>query len=584
MKTWIHPQDPYRMNWIEGVKEWGTVLCPPSLSVTVTQEAREDGSLTECYIFRNDSSKDVFTSRTDIGIYTPFNDSYDDPETCLIHRCHTHIWCGGESSWVMALRMGACPPHLGLALLAGSLCGYSVERDLSKISNDRGDFILHPSPLHLAPGKSYTLKWVLFWHQGREDFRSHLQKYGLTPVKADRFVYFSGENVSYDAGKGRKTLTSPPPGIIGPEEGEAFFRILVLPDLLLLAERRCRFIIKNQQFHAPQSHLDGAYLIYDNEEGHMYYDARYDYNGGRERVGMGLLLAEFLKRQNLPGLEASLRKYRTYVCRELVNPSTGEVYNDAGRDNAYKRLYNSPWYARFFLELYDLWHHEEDLDLSLRILDDYYAQGGDRFYAIAIPVQMILKALSHRKSDQYRMERHFVKHAEFLLERGIHYPPHEVNFEQSIVAPAAVFLLEMYAVTGEERYLKGAQEHIRLLDMMNGFQPDDHLFENSIRHWDGFWFGKRRLYGDTFPHYWSALTGLAFRLYGRLTRREEWLKRGENSLRGVLGLYAFADGAASCAYVYPLTVNGQNARGADPYANDQDWGLYFALKELAPLK
>ena len=48
MKTWIHPQDPYRMNWIEGVKEWGTALCPPSLSVTVTQEAREDGRVTEC--------------------------------------------------------------------------------------------------------------------------------------------------------------------------------------------------------------------------------------------------------------------------------------------------------------------------------------------------------------------------------------------------------------------------------------------------------------------------------------------------------------------------------------------------------
>ena len=50
-------------------------------------------------------------------------------------------------------------------------------------------------------------------------------------------------------------------------------------------------------------------------------------------------------------------------------------------------------------------------------------------------------------------------------------------------------------------------------------------------------------------------------------------------LRAVLSLLD-ADGRAHCAYVYPITVNGASARGADPYANDQDWGLYFALKTL----
>lgn len=39
------------------------------------------------------------------------------------------------------------------------------------------------------------------------------------------------------------------------------------------------------------------------------------------------------------------------------------------------------------------------------------------------------------------------------------------------------------------------------------------------------------------------------------------------------------DGRATCAYVYPVTVNGAPAKGADPYANDQDWGMYFALCE-----
>src|SRR5512132_4565358 len=41
----------------------------------------------------------------------------------------------------------------------------------------------------------------------------------------------------------------------------------------------------------------------------------------------------------------------------------------------------------------------------------------------------------------------------------------------------------------------GPQRHIRLRHV-------------AIRHWDGYWFGLRRPWGDAFPHYWSALTAV----------------------------------------------------------------------------
>lgn len=144
------------------------------------------------------------------------------------------------------------------------------------------------------------------------------------------------------------------------------------------------------------------------------------------------------------------------------------------------------------------------------------------------------------------------EHADRMCERDICYPASEVNYEQSIVAPAADILLSVYALTGDAKYLKAAERQIRILELFNGMQPDYHLHEVAVRHWDGYWFGKKRYFGDTFPHYWSALTGNVFELYGRIT--------------------------GNSAYLYPFQVNGREGEFYDAYANDQDWGLYFYLR------
>ena len=64
--------------------------------------------------------------------------------------------------------------------------------------------------------------------------------------------------------------------------------------------------------------------------------------------------------------------------------------------------------------------------------------------------------------------------------------------------------------------------------------PTITLNEVAIRHCDGYWFGKRRYYGDIFPHYWSALTGKVFEMYGEILKDENWIRRGEASIRVLL--------------------------------------------------
>lgn len=610
MKELIFADDKYKMNWIEGAVEWGTVKAPDGIEVITEREKTADGII-ERYVFTNTTEWDIFTSLEDISIYTPFNDDYTDSKTCTERRCHTHIWCGENVTYVMALRMGGEPPHLGLVLTDGSIGGYSVERDLTRISNDRGDFILHPSPTSLAPGESFKTEWLLFRHEGKTDF---YEKLGLLcpnyiSVKAEEYVVFSGEEIqiqitpSFEFKKndvlilrnGKKVNFEIADRVICVKEvsenvGEYVYEILIngvkthcevlvqLPFEELLY-KRCHFIAGKQQYNNPNSRLDGAFLIYDNEEKHCYYNHTNDSNGARERVCMGILLAKYLRYHEDKILEKSLDKYTKYLLRELFEPETGTVYNDCGRNNDFFRLYNFPWMSLFFLEKFDLYGEKADLVNAYRIIKSFYENGGVKFYAIEIPIVRITHTLEDNgmTAEKTELMKYFVQHCKNIMEYGVNYPPHEVNFEQSIVAPAANTLFEMYEVTEDEKYLEGAKKQLEILELFNGLQPSYHMYEVAIRHWDGYWFGKNRLYGDTYPHYWSALTAHAYKAYGRITDDAEYAKKAETAYRAVQSLIK-PDGTAGCAYVYPITVNGRKAHSLDPYANDQDWALYFMLR------
>ena len=128
----------------------------------------------------------------------------------------------------------------------------------------------------------------------------------------------------------------------------------------------------------------------------------------------------------------------------------------------------------------------------------------------------------------------FVDHANRMCEVGKNYPAHEVNYEQSIVAPAADVISSVYLLTGDKKYLDEGARQVEILELFNGMQPDYQLNEVAIRHWDVYWFGKMRYYGDTFPHYWSALTGKVFEMYGEILKDENWIRRGEASIRVLL--------------------------------------------------
>ena len=653
-------RDETGMNWVKGEQILGTVFCEPELTVEVERRFTERGTLLERYVFRNETDFDIYTAGTQLGICVQLPDYYTDAAVCMTQCCNTHLWCGGSSSYICAMRMGGGEINLGLVLTEGSLKGYSVLRDLEQQSNDRGAFVLHPENLQVRSGESVSLEWELFWFSDREDFRRKALEYpGFVWVEAEHFLLFDGETVRFRASlggvpsecgesvpasleegghavwsagaeteeqnrqnrpvvrrNGESIGFSRDGQVILVEErpegcGEVRYEIewmgkrsracfLIQPDIRTLAERRCRFIAEKQQCRDEKSCLDGAYLIYDNEEGSRYYSHAFsDHNGGRERVGMGVLLARYLQARQAAGsdeqpgagsnegtgegpdagVEESLDAFVRFVRRELFDEETGEVFNDVQHNQDWKRLYNYPWICVLFLEMFRLKGDDWYLKAACRVMEAYYRDGGGRFYAIGIPMRESVELLRENgmEAEADRLLALYREHGDRIAEKGKNYPAHEVKYEQSIVAPAAAYLCELYQLTGEERYERAAREQLAVLELFQGQQPDYHMYEVAIRHWDGYWFGKRALYGDTFPHYWSALTGVAFRNARGMKNCGGYVRRAEDVLRGTLSMF-FEDGSASCACVYPMSVNGRPGGYYDPWANDQDWGLYFYLK------
>ena len=300
--------DADRMNWIEGTDTWGTLRwmrrdlskkVRPKRELWLDTEKfaftglRREGNavvssytntllraevrrevtargLEESYVFTNAAKFPVYFLRGDLGILATFNDSYADAATCEAKRCHAHIWCGGENSWVRALKMGPFPTELALVLQEGDLDAYSVRRIFSELSNDRGDFVLHPGPFHLLAGETKTIRWTLAaYPAGR--FDEALLKLGGAKIAFRQETIFPNETFEVDVtgpdGKTTHYSRKPDRGVgvydfafdVGGRTAKA--RGYCSPAFEDLMRARIDFIVKKQQCLEEKSPLYGAYLI-----------------------------------------------------------------------------------------------------------------------------------------------------------------------------------------------------------------------------------------------------------------------------------------------------------------------------------
>lgn len=569
----------------------------------------EAGNLCVRTTVKNASRWQKFFLEGDLAVCLNFYDDYHDANTCMTSRCTAHLWCGKDTSWVCALKMGESKDNLGLVFTQGGAESYSQE--VVK-TNDRGYFFANLDINTLRPQEEYTFSYVLFPHEGKEDFLQKIAKYPRCAViTSDNFTYFQGEEFSLrvenacgkvfaksnlpllsENSDGEKTTFAFRADALGEqkiefiygENGEyrTFAKVFVSEDVETVMRRRLDYIVEKQQYLEEGNMLDGAFLVYDAESDRPFYDEDFsDHNAQRERLGMTIMLARYLQTHKDEKFSVSLEKAVKFVYRNVFDEKTGEVFNFADRYSTWLRLYNFPWVALLLTEVFRAVGGKKYLRDAYTVMNAYYERGGEHFYPNGIFVRDIIEEFESAgmAEEAAALQENFLRHVEKIIERGTNYPPHEVNYEQTIVTPAVSFVLDAYLLTKDERYLQAVKPHLLVLERFDGLQPHYMLNNVAVRFWDDFWFGKLHLFGDTLPHYWSALSSIDYIKYAGAANDALRLKNGVCGLRDCLCLF-MRDGSASCARVYPFEVNGVRGERYDPFCNDQDFALYFAYKYL----
>lgn len=640
INDWVMATDGSQYPWVTEKYRWGAgrmkvngtlaeyspdVPLENGLIVRVAQKIVGD-DLIETYTFSNEGRETLQLS--DIEVNTPLNDNYPNAETCLANRFHAHIWAAGTAGYVNAIRMSAKAPHLGLMMVKGGLDGYSIhERGGAKgSSNFRGVIALNITPdgipghssITLRKGQSFSFSWRLFEHKGWEDFYAKMIERGGMQVNAKRYVGKLGSVLTYEVktSKGIKTkqYTIDRVGDIRVpikfRKGETYIELLGVREGMEIATRRADFILNHQIYHAAEGDeagmkRDGAILPYDNaiEKIHCNWEQENnwsDANEGRERLGSATFLAYLAYQQKKEGKEEHLtpvlRKYASFV-RTHLQDEDFRTWTDADKENSPSgqktRFYNYPWVAHFYCVMAMLTGEKEYAEWACGTILKCYAHGGYKFYYIDMPVTESVtiaeQMCSKEMADQLLAE--YCKQAEAYMATGLNFPKQEVNYEQSIVAPSVSFLCELALVLKSRQpshpllpeIISYVKETMPVVEAFGGQQPSSHLNDISIRHWDGFWFGRPQQWGDTFPHYWSCVTGECFMYFGRLTGDEDYERRAVNILWGNMSLFT-DDGRGGAAFIYPTRVNEKACHGLNPFANDQDNALMYLMKWIDELE
>lgn len=586
----------------------------------------------ESYRWRNTGNAQV--KITSLAVSTPWRDVYESEGVAHETAVHAHISATGAQAWVLVKPMHGRAPFLGLTVREGRVCAYSVEaRNQFTGSDVRGHVLLHvtdqarhpmafggQAAVTLPPGASYHLAWDIAWYENEAEFlavaESTVRVPRLASVVGESLVIEHPMTMSVRPSPDETPMTGADPGgrrrhlrvqrrsygselrssthglvevDIGADDEDAV-RIGVLFHLPLgdLVRRRVSVILDH---HRPaQRPAPRGFVACDTRTGLTVTDQGWpDWSDAAERTAMPILLGE-ARTRGLVGdtraadVDQALDEFAAFVTQYLVMED-GWVRRGSTNVTSPPRLYNTPWVVDFLIMEHRLTGDIAHLELATSLLEASARHGVSRHLSIGHPqavlgVDTAVGQLPVAGDLPRRIDRLLDRLRDQALElaaRSGALPAHEVSYEQSIVAPLVSLLSLAHRRWPDERLVTATEAALDWLLAFAGPQRHVRSRHIAIRHWDGYWFGLRRQWGDTFPHYWSALTAVALLDLPAELRSGDQKEMARAILQANLALYD-ENARGCCAYLYPSCVDGLPAHGPDPLDNDQDWALIYALR------
>lgn len=642
----INVQDKNQTNWVLQDYDWGKVegfdiqniefsdnklvvnavgtqIDSLGLSLKIERVLSNKG-YSEKYIFTNKTQTDFFATQETFGIHLPFY-SYFKPgvplDKQISQNCIAHVWCGYNICWICGKKIDGSGEKLFINMSSGDVSDYSIERDISKVrgSDARGSIVLNPAPFILGENEKKSFEFEYYFTN--EPLEDLIKQKNYINVYANTYSAFLCETINFTAEckdkiKSAKVISDNQEvsiviednkitwDAVGTTIGEQRFdvyindkhtytRVIFIEDLNTILEKRAYFIAKNHQFLKKGSRLDGAYLIYDDVQKKQFYsDSFFDRNSARERIALGVIVLRQLQKKNDEFLMKSIEKHLEFIEREHFDSETGTPFDHIGRNNNNNRVFNYPWFAVYFKEWYLLTHDVEYLKRAAHSLIGYYntvTLGRDGQLAEPLDIIDLLK-----RENQNDLADILIGHLLRKSEDYINYPfgihGTECAYVQERPCNRGVYASQAYLLSGDEKYLLAAKKQKNIAEAFYACQPDYHMNGISVRQWDRFWFGKKRQYGDLYPHHWSALMGWMYGWYEKASG-EDCRNIRDEILKNNLCIYR-NDGFASNNYLYPYKINmyaldpNHNdkfrptgcyyGKCYDEWSNDQDWALYLA--------
>ena len=298
---------------------------------------------------------------------------------------------------------------------------------------------------------------------------------------------------------------------------------------------------------------------------------------------MGVFLARYAqlgpKERDL--VLPALLAYARFVQTGLID-ADGTLWGSTARPWRYRR-YDFAWGAIFFAEMFrvtgDVTYAKEAWRQQRNAYRDL---GTHRLVAVSekdVAFAVRDAGLGREFEELVSLYR---THKDAILQVG-NVNTREVGTSPEGCGGQVMQFLQSGELVGEPAYRKYAlSTWLPELEACLGRQPAWCSHDIGLHHWDGFWFGKLKMWGDTLPQDWNGTAAEAFREVARATGDRRYAARARAIVRQTLGLFE-PDGRAHCVFICPDRVDGKPGKVFDPLMNDQDWALafYLAIVRLA---